>query len=179
MRFSMKEINFTRIGAKIREIRLSKGLTQEYVANVADVNTSHISNIENNRVKVSLSTLVQICNAMNTTVDYILSNASVGSGSLSIYFRQGTDADMAAVNVQNKVSRATGLLPSEVTQIGVMTMKRQTSMVKIFALYSPTIRTTRLSFRITPKSTSNRVSSVFRVSVRSLRSAPPIRCAFG
>ena len=44
---------------------------------------------------------------------------------------------MAAVNVQNKVSRATGLLPSEVTQIGVMTMKRQTSMVKIFALYSP------------------------------------------
>ncbi len=70
-------------------------------------------------------------------MDYILSNASVGSGSLSIYFRQGTDADMAAVNVQNKVSRATGLLPSEVTQIGVMTMKRQTSMVKIFALYSP------------------------------------------
>ena len=40
----MKEINFTRIGTKIREIRLSKGLTQEYVANIADVNTSHISN---------------------------------------------------------------------------------------------------------------------------------------
>ena len=46
-------------------------------------------------------------------------------------------ADMAAVNVQNKVSRATGQLPSEVTQIGVTTMKRQTSMVKIFSLYSP------------------------------------------
>ena len=44
---------------------------------------------------------------------------------------------MAAVNVQNKVSRATGQLPSEVTQIGVTTMKRQTSMVKIFSLYSP------------------------------------------
>ena len=40
---------------------------------MADVNTSHISNIENNRVKVSLSTLVQICNALNVTVDYILS----------------------------------------------------------------------------------------------------------
>ncbi len=70
-------------------------------------------------------------------MDYILSNASVGSATLSIYFRQGTDPDMAAVNVQNKVSRATGLLPSEVNQIGVMTLKRQTSMVKIFALYSP------------------------------------------
>ena len=53
---------------------LSKGLTQEYVANIADVNTSHISNIENNRVKVSLSTLVQMCNALGVTVDYILAN---------------------------------------------------------------------------------------------------------
>ena len=56
---------------------------------------------------------------------------------MTIYFRQGTNADMAAVNVQNKVSRATGQLPPEVTQIGVTTMKRQTSMVKIFSLYSP------------------------------------------
>ncbi len=70
-------------------------------------------------------------------MDYITSSAAVGSGSLQILFRQGTDPDMAAVNVQNKVSRATGLLPSEVTQIGVMTLKRNPSMVKIFALYSP------------------------------------------
>ena len=70
----MKELNFERIGEKIRTTRLEKHLTQEYIANAADVNTSHISNIENNRVKVSLSTLVQICNSMNTTVDYILSN---------------------------------------------------------------------------------------------------------
>lgn len=68
----MKELNFERIGKKIKEIRISKHLTQEYVANATDVNTSHISNIENNRVKVSLSTLVQICNALDTTVDYIL-----------------------------------------------------------------------------------------------------------
>ncbi len=88
---------------------------------------------------IQKSVIVPLEEAINGVedMDYILSNASVGSGSLSIYFRQGTDADMAAVNVQNKVSRATGLLPSEVTQIGVMTMKRQTSMVKIFALYSP------------------------------------------
>ena len=50
----MKELNFTDISHRLKEIRLSKGLTQEYVANIADVNTSHISNIENNRVKVSL-----------------------------------------------------------------------------------------------------------------------------
>lgn len=70
-------------------------------------------------------------------MDYITSSAAAGSASLTIYFRQGTDPDMAAVNVQNKISRATGMLPPEVTQIGVQTMKRQTSMVKIFALYSP------------------------------------------
>lgn len=70
-------------------------------------------------------------------MDYITSSAAAGSASLTIYFRQGTDADMAAVNVQNSVSRATGMLPQEVTQIGVMTMKRQTSMVKIYSLYSP------------------------------------------
>ena len=61
-------------GEKLKKIRLSKNLTQEYIANAADVNTSHISNIENNRVKVSLSVLVQICNALDTTVDYILSD---------------------------------------------------------------------------------------------------------
>ncbi len=70
----MKELNFTDISRRLKEIRLSKGLTQEYVANIADVNTSHISNIENNRVKVSLSTLVQMCNALGVTVDYILAN---------------------------------------------------------------------------------------------------------
>lgn len=50
-----------------------KGLTQEYLANEACVNPSHISNIENGKVKISLSTLVNICNSMDVTVDYILS----------------------------------------------------------------------------------------------------------
>lgn len=68
----MKDINFEKIGQAIKELRISKGLTQEYVANLANVNTSHISNIENNRVKVSLSTLILICNALQTTIDYIL-----------------------------------------------------------------------------------------------------------
>lgn len=70
----MKELNFERISQKLKEIRIAKGITQEYVADIADVNTSHISNIENNRVKVSLSTLVQICNALDVTVDYILAD---------------------------------------------------------------------------------------------------------
>ena len=70
----MDTLNFEQIGEKLKKIRLSKNLTQEYIANAADVNTSHISNIENNRVKVSLSVLVQICNALDTTVDYILSD---------------------------------------------------------------------------------------------------------
>ena len=69
----MDNLNFKRIGEKLRTIRLSKNLTQEYIANAVDINTSHISNIENNRVKVSLSTLVQICNALDTTIDYVLS----------------------------------------------------------------------------------------------------------
>ena len=70
----MKSINFKEIGERLREIRIEKGLTQEYIANMADVNTSHISNIENNRVRISLPTLVHVCNAMNITVDYVLSN---------------------------------------------------------------------------------------------------------
>lgn len=68
----MQIINFEKIGEKLREIRTEKGLTQEYVANLANVNTSHISNIENNRAKISLSTLILVCNALNTTVDYVL-----------------------------------------------------------------------------------------------------------
>ena len=68
----MKGINFARIGQKLKELRISKNLTQEYIANIADVNVSHISNIENNRVKISLPTLVHVCNALGVTVDYIL-----------------------------------------------------------------------------------------------------------
>ncbi len=67
---------------------------------------------------------------------YIQSTASnSGSADISIYFNQGTDPDMAAVNVQNRVSLAQGLLPAEVTKVGVTTQKRQNSMLLIFSLY--------------------------------------------
>lgn len=70
---------------------------------------------------------------------YMTSSASNnGSGEISIYFKQGTDPDMAAVNVQNRVSMAQGLLPAEVTKVGVTTQKRQNSMLIVFSIYDET-----------------------------------------
>ena len=67
---------------------------------------------------------------------YMTSSASNnGSAEISIYFKQGTYPDMAAVNVQNRVSMAQGLLPAEVTKVGVTTQKRQTSMLMVFSIY--------------------------------------------
>lgn len=63
-----------------------------------------------------------------------------GSADIQVYFKQGTNPDMAAVNVQNRVSKAQGLLPSEVTRIGVTTTKRQTSFLQIGSLFSPNDR---------------------------------------
>ena len=72
---------------------------------------------------------------------YMTSSASNnGSADISIYFKQGTDPDMAAVNVQNRVSMAQGLLPAEVTKVGVTTQKRQNSMLLIFSLYDESDR---------------------------------------
>ena len=70
---------------------------------------------------------------------YMTSNATnSGSADISVYFKQGTDPDMAAVNVQNRVSMAQGLLPAEVTKVGVTTQKRQTSMLMVFSIYDET-----------------------------------------
>jgi hydrophobic/amphiphilic exporter-1 (mainly G- bacteria), HAE1 family len=59
-----------------------------------------------------------------------------GSASINIYFKLGTNPDLAAVNVQNRVSRATPLLPQEVTRSGVTTSKRQSDNILILSLYS-------------------------------------------
>lgn len=68
---------------------------------------------------------------------YMTSTATnTGDASIEVYFKQGTDPDMAAVNVQNRVAKAQGFLPVEVTQVGVITQKRQTSMLMGFSLYS-------------------------------------------
>ncbi|GAB2761862.1 efflux RND transporter permease subunit [Salinimicrobium soli] len=70
-------------------------------------------------------------------MDYITSTASnSGSASIQIFFDQGIDPDIAAVNVQNRVARATSLLPREVTQSGVTTQKQQTSALMYFTVMS-------------------------------------------
>jgi hydrophobic/amphiphilic exporter-1 (mainly G- bacteria), HAE1 family len=68
---------------------------------------------------------------------YITSSAgNDGSATITVYFKLGTNPDLAAVNVQNRVSRATSLLPQEVVRAGVQTTKRQSSNLVIFAIYS-------------------------------------------
>ena len=69
-------------------------------------------------------------------MDYISSTAGAGSAQISVLFRQGMNADMCAVNVQNRVQQAQALLPAEVTRIGVTVTKRQTSQVLMFTLTS-------------------------------------------
>lgn len=69
---------------------------------------------------------------------YMTSSATNNGGaSIAVYFKQGTNPDMAAVNVQNCVSRATRQLPSEVTDVGVTVRKRQTNILEQIAVYSP------------------------------------------
>ena len=69
-------------------------------------------------------------------MDYMTSTASSGSAQITIMFRQGINADMCAVNVQNRVSQAQALLPAEVTRVGVTVMKRQSSQVIMYTLTS-------------------------------------------
>lgn len=71
-------------------------------------------------------------------MNYMQSTATnTGSATINVYFKQGSDPDMAAIEVQNRVAKAQGLLPAEVTKVGVITQKRQTSMLLALALYSP------------------------------------------
>lgn len=89
---------------------------------------------------VQKSVIVPLEEAINGVEDmmYMVSSAtSTGSANIQIYFRQGTDGDMAMVNVQNRLASAESLLPAEVTKSGVTVRKRQTSKIKTLALYSP------------------------------------------
>ena len=81
--------------------------------------------------------LEQSINGVENMMYMTSTAASNGSAEIMVYFRQGTDPDMAAVNVQNRVSKATSSLPAEVVQFGVSTIKRQSSMLEIFSIYSP------------------------------------------
>ncbi len=93
-----------------------------------------------NAETVMKSVIVPLEESLNGVEDmmYMTSTATnTGTASITIYFRQGTDADMAVVNVQNRVASAQGLLPAEVTKSGVTVRKRQNSTLKSITLYSP------------------------------------------
>lgn len=125
-----------------------------------------------NAEAVQKSVIVPLEEAINgvENMTYMTSTAcNTGSAEITVYFKQGTDPDMAAVNVQNKVSTATSLLPAEVTKVGVTTMKRQSSMLMIFGLYSPkgtydeTFLTNYLNINVKPQ--LQRISGVGEVNV--------------
>lgn len=93
-----------------------------------------------NAETVLKSVIVPLEESLNGVEDmmYMTSTATnTGTASITIYFRQGADPDMAVVNVQNRVSSAQGLLPAEVTKSGVTVRKRQNSTLKSITLYSP------------------------------------------
>ncbi len=71
-------------------------------------------------------------------MDYMVSSATNnGAASIEVHFKQGMDPDMAAVDVQNRVAKAASFLPSEVNQVGVITQKRQSSMLMVIGMYDP------------------------------------------
>ncbi len=89
---------------------------------------------------VQKSVIVPLEEAINGVENmlYMTSTAmNSGRAMINVYFKQGTDADMATVNVQTRISSASGLLPAEVTKAGVTVTKRQSSYLKILALHSP------------------------------------------
>lgn len=69
----IQEIDYKKLGLRIKTIRQNKKLTQDNLAEMVGCNTSHISNVENNHTKVSLNVLLAIANALNTSIDYLLS----------------------------------------------------------------------------------------------------------
>ena len=126
-----------------------------------------------NAETVQKSVLVPLEEAINGVEDmmYMVSSATnSGSASIQIYFRQGTDGDMAMVNVQNRIASAQSLLPGEVTRSGVTVRKRQTSRIKSLAVYSPDnsfdrkFITNYLKINIEPR--LSRVTGVGEVDVR-------------
>lgn len=68
-----QEINYEKLGLRIKAVRQSRNLTQDNLAEMVNCNTSHISNVENAHTKVSLNVLLAIANALNTSIDYLLS----------------------------------------------------------------------------------------------------------
>ena len=93
-----------------------------------------------NAETVQRAVVVPIEEAVNgvENIDYMTSSAANdGTASINVYFRQGTDPDVAAVNVQNRIASAQGVLPAEVIQAGSTVRKSLNGTAKIVALYCP------------------------------------------
>ena len=101
-----------------------------------NVSTSYSGADENTVMKSVIQPLEEAINGV-TDMTYMTSKASSnGDVEINVYFKQGVDADMAAVNVQNRVTRAQALLPAEVNKVGVKVEKRQNNILQIFAVRS-------------------------------------------
>ena len=101
-----------------------------------NISTSYTGADENTVMKSVIQPLEEAINGV-TDMTYITSKASsTGEVEINVYFKQGTDADMAAVNVQNRVTRAQALLPADVNKVGVKVEKRQNNILQIFAVKS-------------------------------------------
>ena len=101
------------------------------------VSTSYFGASAETLQKSVIAPLEEAINGVEDMTYMTSSATNAGTVPITVYFKQGTDPDMAAVNVQNRVSKATGQLPSEVNQVGVTTSKRQTSILQMFSLHSP------------------------------------------
>ncbi len=101
-----------------------------------NVSTSYTGADENTVMKSVIQPLEEAINGVND-MTYMTSKASSnGDVEINIYFKQGTDPDMATVNVQNRVTRAQALLPADVNKVGVKVEKRQNNILRIFAVRS-------------------------------------------
>ena len=92
-----------------------------------------------NAQTVQRSVIAPLEEAINgvENMTYITSTAAAGGRvTITVYFRPGTDADVAAVNVQNRVNAATSVLPAEVVQSGITTTKQENTLVMEFVLYT-------------------------------------------
>ena len=100
------------------------------------ISTSYTGADQNTVMKSVIQPLEEAINGV-TDMTYMTTKASsTGYVSINVYFKQGVDADMAAVNVQNRVTRAQALLPADVNKVGVQVMKQQSNILQIFAVKS-------------------------------------------
>ncbi len=99
----MHELNFVTIGKKIKLQRKKLHLTQEYVANMLDVNPSHVSNIECGRVNPSLMALVNIADILHCSVDCFLDTEYDFANSSSASLENSSDQPKYDLNITNSL----------------------------------------------------------------------------